>query len=83
MKVICNFGDPTDLQDLKITNPQTCRSAIILPPDTGKPDAALAVATFLILAKQIDQILKALRACCFDVANGYIMINRTRLASIL
>lgn len=40
-KIICRSGDPTDLQDLQITNPQTCRSAIILSPDSDNPDAAV------------------------------------------
>ena len=37
MKVICRSGDPTDLQDLQITNPQTCRSAIILCATRPEP----------------------------------------------
>ena len=38
-KVICRSGDPNDLQDLQIVTPQTCRSVIILSPDSDNPDA--------------------------------------------
>lgn len=54
MKVICRSGDPSDLQDLQITNPQTCRSAIILSPDTDNPDAAV-IKTIVALVNDPDR----------------------------
>lgn len=38
-RVICRSGDPTDLYDLDIVNPQTCRSVIVLSPDGEDPDS--------------------------------------------
>ncbi|KAF0170701.1 MAG: hypothetical protein FD162_3419 [Rhodobacteraceae bacterium] len=53
-KIICRSGDPTDLQDLQITNPQTCRSAIILSPDSENPDAAV-IKTIVALVNDPDR----------------------------
>jgi len=38
-RVICRTGDPTDLFDLDIVSPDTCRSVIILSPETESPDS--------------------------------------------
>lgn len=38
-RVICRSGDPTDLFDLDIVSPDTCRSVIILSPETEAPDS--------------------------------------------
>ncbi len=38
-RVICRSGDPTDLFDLDIVNPQACRSVIVLSPDGDDPDS--------------------------------------------
>ncbi|MEN9894769.1 MAG: hypothetical protein RIR97_621, partial [Pseudomonadota bacterium] len=38
-RVICRSGDPTDLYDLEIVNPQTCRSVIVLSPEGDDPDS--------------------------------------------
>ncbi|MGE3306212.1 MAG: hypothetical protein AB7I52_09605 [Rhizobiaceae bacterium] len=38
-RVICRSGDPTDLYDLGIVNPQTSRSIIVLSPETDDPDS--------------------------------------------
>lgn len=47
-RIICRSGDPTDLYDLAIVNPRTCRSIVILSPD--KPDAdAFVIKTVLAL----------------------------------
>ncbi|MCC6919612.1 MAG: hypothetical protein IT548_10440 [Alphaproteobacteria bacterium] len=48
-KVICRSGDPTDLYDLAIVSPQTCKSIIILSPEIADPDSAV-VKTILALA---------------------------------
>ena len=37
-RVICRSGDPTDLYDIGIVNPRTCRSVIVLSPDADDPD---------------------------------------------
>jgi len=38
-KVICRSGDPTDLHDLSLVNPQTSRSVIVLSPEGDDPDS--------------------------------------------
>jgi voltage-gated potassium channel Kch len=38
-KIICRSGDPTDLYDVGIVNPQTCRSIIILSPEDEEGDS--------------------------------------------
>ena len=38
-KIICRSGDPTDLYDLGIVNPQTSRSIIVLSPDGDDADS--------------------------------------------
>jgi voltage-gated potassium channel Kch len=37
-RIICRSGDPTDLYDIGIVNPQTARSVIILSPDAEDDD---------------------------------------------
>ncbi len=38
-RVICRRGDPTDLHDLEIVNPATCKSVIVLSPESDDPDS--------------------------------------------
>ncbi|WP_428429173.1 CASTOR/POLLUX-related putative ion channel [Pararhizobium sp.] len=38
-KIICRSGDPTDLYDLNIVNPETSRSVIVLSPEGDDPDS--------------------------------------------
>jgi len=38
-RVICRSGDPTDLYDISIVNPQTSRSIIVLSPEGEDPDS--------------------------------------------
>jgi voltage-gated potassium channel Kch len=38
-KVICRSGDPTDLYDLALVNPQASRSIIVLSPEGDDPDS--------------------------------------------
>ena len=38
-RVICRSGDPTDLQDIQMANPQNSRSVIILSPQDDNPDS--------------------------------------------
>jgi voltage-gated potassium channel Kch len=38
-RIICRSGDPTDLYDLAIVNPQTSRSIIIVSPEGDDPDS--------------------------------------------
>lgn len=47
-KIICRSGDPTDLYDLNIVNPQTSRSIIVLSPEGDDPDSQV-VKTVLAL----------------------------------
>lgn len=47
-RIICRSGDPTDLYDISIVNPQSCRSAIVLSPPADDPDARV-IKTILTL----------------------------------
>ena len=38
-RVICRSGDPTDLFDIGIANPQTARSIVVLSPEGDDPDS--------------------------------------------
>ncbi len=38
-RIVCRSGDPTDLYDLSIVNPQTSRSVIVLSPDGEDADS--------------------------------------------
>lgn len=38
-KIVCRSGDPTDLYDLGIVNPQGCRSVIVLSPEGEDADS--------------------------------------------
>lgn len=38
-RVICRSGDPTDLYDLAIVNPQTSRAIVVLSPEGEDPDS--------------------------------------------
>ncbi|PJI42849.1 MAG: hypothetical protein CTR54_10240 [Rhizobium sp.] len=38
-KIVCRSGDPTDLYDLDIVNPQNSRSIIVLSPEDVDPDS--------------------------------------------
>jgi voltage-gated potassium channel Kch len=40
-RIICRSGDPTDLFDINIVNPQDARSIIILSPENGDPDSCV------------------------------------------
>jgi voltage-gated potassium channel Kch len=47
-KVICRSGDPTDLYDLAIVNPQASKSVIVLSPEAEDPDSSV-IKTILAL----------------------------------
>ena len=38
-RIVCRSGDPTDLYDLALVNPQTSRSIIVLSPEGEEPDS--------------------------------------------
>src|SRR3954470_7531042 len=40
-RIICRRGDPTDLFDINIVNPQDARSIIILSPENDDPDSCV------------------------------------------
>jgi ion channel POLLUX/CASTOR len=47
-RIICRSGDPTDLYDIGIVNPQACRSIIVLSPDSDDADSRV-IKTILAL----------------------------------
>jgi voltage-gated potassium channel Kch len=47
-KIICRRGNPNDMQDLDIANPQACKSIIILAPEIENPDP-LTIKTILAI----------------------------------
>jgi len=48
LKIICRSGDPTDLFDLSLVNPQSSKSIIVLSPEGDDPDSQV-VKTVLAL----------------------------------
>ena len=52
-RIICRSGDPTDLYDLAIVNPQASRSIIIVSPDGDDPDSQV-VKSVLALVTDVD-----------------------------
>ncbi|MGE0180143.1 MAG: hypothetical protein AB7O91_10040 [Sphingomonas sp.] len=53
-RIICRSGDPTDLSDIGIANPQTCRSVIVLAPEADDPDPCV-IKTILALVNDPDR----------------------------
>ncbi|MGV3551135.1 CASTOR/POLLUX-related putative ion channel [Rhizobium sp.] len=49
-RIICRHGDPTDLYDLAIVNPNASRSIVILSPDATDPDSSV-IKTILALTQ--------------------------------
>lgn len=49
-KIICRSGDPTDLYDLSIVNPDQSRSIVILSPEADDPDSSV-IKTILALTQ--------------------------------
>ncbi|MBX3575782.1 MAG: hypothetical protein KF723_01140 [Rhizobiaceae bacterium] len=47
-RIICRSGDPTDLYDLSIVNPQDSRSVIVVSPEGDEPDSQV-IKTILAL----------------------------------
>jgi voltage-gated potassium channel Kch len=48
-QVICRSGDPTDLFDLSLVNPQTCRSIIVVSPEGADDPDSQVIKTVLAL----------------------------------
>lgn len=46
--VVCRSGDPIDVDDLELVSPQTSKAIIILPTESGNPDAT-AIKTMLAI----------------------------------
>lgn len=53
-RIICRSGDPTDLYDIAIVNPQTARSIIILSPEGDDADSCV-IKTILALTNDPDR----------------------------
>lgn len=53
-RIICRSGDPTDLFDIGLTNPQTSRSVIILSPEGDDPDSQV-IKSILALTNAPDR----------------------------
>ena len=53
-RIICRSGDPTDLFDISIVNPQSARSVIILSPEGDDPDSCV-IKTILALVNDPDR----------------------------
>lgn len=48
-RIICRSGDPTDLYDIGIVNPQTCRSIIVVSPEDDEDADSRVIKTILAL----------------------------------
>lgn len=53
-RIICRSGDPTDLFDIGIVNPQAARSIVILSPESDDPDSEV-IKTILALVNAPDR----------------------------
>ncbi|MES2987250.1 MAG: hypothetical protein V4808_05045, partial [Pseudomonadota bacterium] len=63
-RIICRSGDPTDLYDIGIANPQTCRSIIIVSPGDDEEDAdSRVIKTILALVNDPNR-----RAAPYQIA---------------
>jgi len=49
VQIICRSGDPTDLFDLSLANPATCRSIIVLSPEEASDPESNVIKTVLAL----------------------------------
>ena len=49
VQIICRSGDPTDLFDLSLANPATCRSIIVLSPEEASDPDSNVIKTVLAL----------------------------------
>ena len=72
-RIICRSGDPTDLYDIGIANPQTCRSVIVLSPEIDDPDPCV-IKTVLALVNDPERRAEpyVIAAEIRDVANAEI-----------
>ena len=61
-RIICRSGDPTDLFDIGIANPQAARSIVILSPEGDDPDSDV-IKTILALVNAPDR-----RAAPYNIA---------------
>ncbi|KQS56493.1 hypothetical protein ASG17_03270 [Brevundimonas sp. Leaf363] len=48
-RIICRSGDPTDLFDLSLVNPQACRSIVVVSPDGADDPDSQVIKTVLAL----------------------------------
>lgn len=48
-QIVCRSGDPTDLFDLSLSNPATCKSIIVLSPETATDPDSNVIKTVLAL----------------------------------
>lgn len=53
-RIVCRSGDPTDLYDIGIANPNTCRSVIIVSPELDDPDSRV-IKTILALVNDPER----------------------------
>lgn len=67
-RIICRSGDPTDLYDIGIVNPQSCRSVIILSPDTSDPDARVIKTILTIVSDPLRR--KAAYRIAAEIRDG-------------
>jgi voltage-gated potassium channel Kch len=72
-RIICRSGDPTDLYDIGIANPQACRSVIVLSPEGDDPDSCV-IKTVLALVNDPERRPEpyVIAAEIRDVANAEV-----------
>ena len=49
--IVCRHGDPIDVDDLEIVNPQTSKSIIVLPPEESSNPDAIVIKTILAITQ--------------------------------
>ncbi|MBS1180226.1 MAG: hypothetical protein H6Q99_106 [Proteobacteria bacterium] len=76
-RIICRSGDPTDLYDLAIVNPQTSRSVVVLSPEGDDPDSQV-IKTVLALVNDPGR-----RAARYHIAAEIRAAKNAELAQVV
>ncbi|MEP9376137.1 hypothetical protein ABLE91_05440 [Aquabacter sp. CN5-332] len=76
-RIICRSGDPTDLYDLSLVNPQTSRSVVILSPEGDDPDSQV-IKTVLALVNAPDR-----REASYQIAAEIRDMKNAELAQVV
>jgi hypothetical protein len=72
-RIICRSGDPTDLYDLSIVNPDQSRSIVILSPEADDPDSSV-IKTILALTQAPGRRMEWIAALCVTMTVSAVVL---------